>query len=592
MLAMWGAAAQPEIGSTPRTTATVNQPYRYDDDGFPSIRGYDGGTFFFALEEHPPTMVVDNLTGELFWLPTDAGTFRVRLRPSDRVQPGIPHDFDITVSTGEAPDFTPPVRPVVTAGVPATLQLRADRGSLPRTWLLEAAPPGALLQPEVGSLSFSLPDAGVFTFRVSLTNEFGRAVHDVEVEASSAPLPSPTARLTATPAEARPGEVVTLDAAASESGTTPAGPLAFSFSLGDDSPTRYGLSPETRTAYRLPGVYQATVTVENSHLQSSTATARVTVKTDGGATPPSARIVASRRADGFGPSVVDFTCACEAGDAPIVSYQWDYGDAEQSNEPAPSHAYLVPGGYNVRLTVVDAAGLEARDTFYLPVWRDGRLKPPFARARARPVPVGDAPFEVELVAEFGDPDGIVVRREWSFPDRPTSLDKDPTLTLSKLGTLRARLTVYDNDGIASTDVVELKATRNGQLPPEIRSRPNATARVGEPWAYDEDGRAAAVNGPFRWVAGVVVDGARVSAPEGLSIDERTGAVSWTPTAAQVGAQEVALVVTNEAGEAVQRFVVTVEAAASGCGCDAAPGLLALVLLAWARRRGRLGRRAG
>jgi hypothetical protein len=43
--------------------------------------------------------------------------------------------------------------------------------------------------------------------------------------------------------------------------------------------------------------------------------------------------------------------------------------------------------------------------------------------------------------------------------------------------------------------------------------------------------------------GLVVDNARVGAPEGLSIDETTGAVTWVPTSAQLGQQEVALVAT-------------------------------------------------
>jgi arylsulfatase A-like enzyme len=45
-------------------------------------------------------------------------------------------------------------------------------------------------------------------------------------------------------------------------------------------------------------------------------------------------------------------------DGSIVSYQWDFGDgAEASMTPSPSHVYLVPGTYAVRLTVTDDGGL-------------------------------------------------------------------------------------------------------------------------------------------------------------------------------------------------------------------------------------------
>lgn len=587
LVVLWSLAllARPEIASTPNTRAVANQPYRYNDAGRPSIRDDDGGLFFFRLDQRPEGMRIDNLTGEFFWLPTDAGRYPVTLVPADVLGDGVPQVFDITVESGAPPSWQPPAGIVVTAGTPAVLQLKADAGTPPLVWRLESAPPGSLLQPERGALAFFPGDAGTLAFEVSLSNEFGRDTHAFTVTADPAPQAPPRARLEARPDDVSPGADVVLDATASTSGTALSGLLDYTFDPGDGTPSIVQSAPDVTVFYAQPGVYRASVTVENVHLLTDRATKAVVVRTDGGAAPPSATIVARRRSEGFGPSVVDFECDCQPGDAPIVSYEWDFGDAELSTDPAPSHAYLLPGGYNVRLTVIDAAGLEGRDQYYLPVWKD-QLKPPFARARVRPGTSGEAPFSPTLVAEFGDPDGIIVRREWSFPDRPSVLDEDPLVTLSRLGTLRAVLTVTDNDGLSSTDFVELRATRNGQLPPEIRSKPSLSARVGEPWLYDEDGRAAATNGPFRWAVGVVVNGARVSAPQGLSIDERTGAVAWTPAPEQAGPQEVALTVTNEAGEAVQRFVVLVQPPTTGCGCRTGPGAVALLAAAWVWRRRR------
>ncbi len=577
--------------STPALTATVNQRYRYDLDGVPSVSTDAGVDYTFSLGAHPPEMLVDNVTGELFWFPTVAGDAGVELIVSNRLGDVERQRFTVEVSAGAAPDFVPSPSVVVSLGAPLVLQLSATRGDPPLTWQLAASPMGALLQPERGTLSWSPIAAGTQPFTVSLSNAFGTVTRTFDVVVSAVPQPSPTARLSVTPAEPFPGALVRLSAAGSSAGS-PDASLSFLFDFGDGSPSRYGVEDSTQQGYVVPGVYTARVTVENVHLRRDEATARVVVRTDAGLTPPSARIIADPPA-GDAPVEVRFSCDCTAGEAELVAWQWEFGDGQSSDLEAPVHVYARPGGYNAKLRVLDALGLEARDSFYIPVWTmDGGRRPPFARARVRPTAVGDAPFAPELVSEFGDPDGVVVQRSWRLPDGREVVDEDPTLQLQTLGVARVELRVTDNDGFVSLDTLELKSTRNGQLPPEIRSRPEGVARVGVPFVYDEDNRAGARNGPVRWSVGLVVDNARVGAPEGLSIDETTGAVTWVPTSAQLGQQEVALVATNAAGSAVQRFQVAVAQAPSGCGCQSADVSLVFAVLVLVARRRRTGGRAG
>lgn len=571
--------------SEPDTTATVNRRYRYDLDGVPSVTS-DGGTFFFQLVTAPEGMVVDNLSGELFWFPTAAGTWRVGLEARNEAGEVADGGFDVTVSSGIAPRFVPPTGVLVSLGVPVSLQLRAEAGDAPLTWQLRDGPMGALLQPETGAVSWVPTAAGTGRFNVSLTNAFGSVSGAFDVEVSNAPQPRPTAMLRVTPEEALPGTLVQLSASGSTAGT-PDGSLSFLFDFGDGSPTRYGFEDSTQQGYVVPGVYTARVRVQNVHLNEDESTARVVVRTDAGLTPPAARILADRQGGEAAPVEARFECECRPGEAAIVTWEWEFGDGDTSDRPDPVHVFARPGGYNVKLRVVDAVGLEARDSFYLPVWStDGGQRPPYSRARVRPTPVGEAPFEPELVAEFGDSDGIVVSRTWTLPDGRTITDEDPKLSLQALGTSRVELSVRDNDGLVSTDIIELRATRNGAVPPVIRSKPELEARVGAPYRYDEDSRASAINGPSRWAVGLVVDGQRVGAPDGLSVDEATGAVTWTPVAAQVGRQEVALTVTNAAGTAVQRFTVAVAETPPACGCSSGLSgcvLAALVLLARRRR---------
>src|SRR5262245_10888460 len=150
-------------------------------------------------------------------------------------------------------------------------------------------------------------------------------------------------------------------------------------------------------------------------------------------------------ASGSAPLAVSFSCDCHDGAQPIIAYEWTFGDGEGSSLPALTHAFNRSGGYNVTLRVVDAAGRSARDSRYLGVGEGARL-PPFARARALPVS-GDAPLSVQLVSEFGDPDGLVVSRRWTLPDGRSATDTDPAWVLDKVGPLLARLEVTDNDGL-------------------------------------------------------------------------------------------------------------------------------------------------
>lgn len=71
--------------------------------------------------------------------------------------------------------------------------------------------------------------------------------------------------------------------------------------------------------------------------------------------------------------VADFSAEAPAGQAPLTlvfrdssnvpspaAWHWEFGDGESSDEPNPVHTYLVPGAYDVRLTVTGSGGQVAR----------------------------------------------------------------------------------------------------------------------------------------------------------------------------------------------------------------------------------------
>jgi len=60
---------------------------------------------------------------------------------------------------------------------------------------------------------------------------------------------------------------------------------------------------------------------------------------------------------GLGPLIVQFTDLSTAGSSPITSWSWAFGDGGTTTEQSPSHIYLLPGSYDVSLTVGTACSV-------------------------------------------------------------------------------------------------------------------------------------------------------------------------------------------------------------------------------------------
>lgn len=572
-LAFPAFAAQPVITSTPRLTTPVNVPYRYDLDGRIDVTGTS--PIDLRLQQAPQGMDMDNLTGEIFWLPTVSGDHPVTIIASN-AEGTDQQSFVVTVAMPDAPVINPVAVQEVNQGLPLQLQLSAT-GAAPMVWTMESGPSSSALHPTTGMLTWFPSATGPVTFVFTAANSVGSDRHTWNVEVIDPLLPTPTAAFTRSPPIGDAPLLVNFDATGSVSNHPTEPVVTHNWDFGDGSPTRVGYFPLLTHGYLQPGSYRAKLTVSNLYLKTNTLDALVQVTKDGGL-PPTARIVADVT-KGPAPLRVSFRCECAEGNSAIVGFEWDYGDGEGSVRGEPVHVYAKSGGFNVKLRVTDARGLEANDNIYIGVGLGDKL-PPYARARALPV-TGDTPLTVQLVSEFGDPDGIVVNRRWSLPDGSMRTDTDPLIVIDQVGTHSAKLTVTDTDGLTSTDTVELRVTRNGVLPPKIISTPNLQAVVGEPYQYDEDGRAAARGGlPIMWDLGKIVGNQLVNAPEGMEIERSTGRITWTPQKTQQGEVRVSLSVTNGAGTSVQDFTLQVadQTRSYWVACSTAPGVEGLWLL--------------
>ena len=64
---------------------------------------------------------------------------------------------------------------------------------------------------------------------------------------------------------------------------------------------------------------------------------------------------------GIAPLVVQFTDQSLAGDSPITSWSWSFGDGTSSAEPNPTHSFAMYGTYHISLTVITANGTDSED---------------------------------------------------------------------------------------------------------------------------------------------------------------------------------------------------------------------------------------
>ncbi len=169
------------------------------------------------------------------------------------------------------------------------------------------------------------------------------------------------------------GTTVTFDGSGSvSSGSSPA--YSWSFMDGGVKKTLTGVAP-TYT-FSTPGVYVVTLALMDSNGNS---TSTVTIKVQSNSKP-----VAVIAIDGFSqgqsatvgqPITFNGTKSNEANNGTIARYLWDTGDCSSGTNATLTHTYLVPGTFNVTLTVFDATDLNGTACIQLIVAKNPNQTP-------------------------------------------------------------------------------------------------------------------------------------------------------------------------------------------------------------------------
>lgn len=134
-----------------------------------------------------------------------------------------------------------------------------------------------------------------------------------------------------------------------------------------------------------------------------------------------------------------------------LTYSWQFGDGNNSQEQNPTHSYTAVGTYVAVLIVTDNHGLASEQVQVSVVVQDSNANvAPTASFTVSPNPV-----EANATANFNsdassDPDpGDTLTYSWQFGDGSSSVEQNPSHAYTTEGTYVAELTVTDNHGLAS-----------------------------------------------------------------------------------------------------------------------------------------------
>lgn len=227
-------------------------------------------------------------------------------------------------------------------------------------------------------------------------------------------------------------------------------------------------------ATNLTIIDDATVTV-TSPISATPGPVNVTITTPGGTSngvpftyTNIAPIAVAAATPSTGDAILTVNFSADGSNDPdggfIISWRWDFGDGATSSLHSPTHSFLTPGLYNVKLTVTDNSGTTGEAFVEVVVTeRPGNIAPvPVIIADGQ---LGEAPYPVNFIGDQSyDPDGTVVLYRWNFGDGTFSTTVNPRHVYTQPGNYQATLTVTDNNG---TEVESSPFIINAAAPPIV-----------------------------------------------------------------------------------------------------------------------------
>jgi PKD repeat protein len=253
--------------------------------------------------------------------------------------------------------------------------------------------------------------------------------------------------------------------------------LTYSWNFGDGT---IGSGASPTHAYPTAGTYTATLVVNDGTVDSSPATATVTLANQAPVANAGGPYSGSRN------QAITFNGSGSTDpEGDTLSYSWDFGDGSTATGVAPTHAYVTVGTFMVTLTVNDGA------TSSIPATASVTISNRNPSADAGPDQTIELGASATLNGSGSDPDGDSLTYEWR--DASTNIvGTSPSLSGTfPLGSQTFTLTVRDNQGGSAADAAVV-TVRDTTAPTVTITSPSGTQIfTGMPytitWAASDNG---------------------------------------------------------------------------------------------------------
>ena len=224
--------------------------------------------------------------------------------------------------------------------------------------------------------------------------------------------------------------------------------LSYEWNFGDGFKSN---SKAPSHKYAKAGTYKVTVIISDGKVYVKK---NVDVKISASEnTPPTAEFSFTRKnADTF-----VFTNKSKDADGDKLTYTWDFGDGETSQETNPTHTYAENKTYTVTLKVSDGSTTVSK-SYKIKVTSETTNNAPEASFSTQ-----ISKTTVKFNNTSTDKDGDALEYSWNFDDGKTSSEENPTHDFGKCGVFNVQLTV--SDGMDSNTVNQaVKITDCGEGP--------------------------------------------------------------------------------------------------------------------------------
>jgi PKD repeat protein len=126
----------------------------------------------------------------------------------------------------------------------------------------------------------------------------------------------------------------------------------------------------------------------------------------------------------------------------VVSWEWNFGDGNSSDEQNPTHQYTEDGIFDVILTITTSEGCVSTTIQHLCIGDGGVFEGPDCQAMFFFEQSTDVPFTFQFTDfSFGEADSW----SWNFGDGNTSMEQNPVHSYAEEGVYLVQLTITSGD---------------------------------------------------------------------------------------------------------------------------------------------------